>query len=190
MMRFFNGYFIYFFVILFLSACQVSTPGSNATLTGTRSTETSPTPTQNPTDIGDEKMETKNPPTSNMGDADVLFVSAEETADGTWTISVTVSHPDTGWDDYADGWDVMLPDGTVLRPDPASPFTRLLLHPHVNEQPFTRSQSGIEIPPGATELIVRAHDRINGFGGEVVTLDLRLETGERFEIVRMGALEE
>jgi hypothetical protein len=83
-----------------------------------------------------------------VGNADVTFVRASQQADGTWTFSVTVSHPDTGWEDYADGWDVVLPDGSIVKPDPDSPFTRLLTHPHVDEQPFTRSQSGIAIPEG------------------------------------------
>jgi hypothetical protein len=45
---------------------------------------------------------------------------------------VTLSHPDTGWDHYADGWRVEDQDGNVLG-------TRVLGHPHVTEQPFTRS---------------------------------------------------
>ena len=57
--------------------------------------------------------------------ADVEFVRAVETGDGVWTFHVTVRHPDTGWEDYADGWDVVLPDGTIIKPDPTSPFTRL-----------------------------------------------------------------
>lgn len=47
-----------------------------------------------------------------------------------------------------------------------SPFTRLLTHPHVNEQPFTQSQSNISIPEGITLLRVRAHDIVDGFGGQ------------------------
>jgi hypothetical protein len=119
-----------------------------------------------------------------MADADVLFVRAEQRADGTWTFTVTVAHPDTGWDDYADGWDVVTPDGTVLLPDPDSPFTRLLLHPHENEQPFTRSQSGIVIPDGVTQVTVRAHDLVDGFGGREVVVDLTMESGADFEVVR------
>ena len=38
----------------------------------------------------------------------------------------------TGWEHYANKWDVVGPDDTILG-------TRVLLHPHVNEQPFTRS---------------------------------------------------
>jgi hypothetical protein len=116
-------------------------------------------------------------------DADVEYVRAVGNGDS-WTFQVTVRHPDTGWDDYADGWDVVLPDGTVIKPDPASPFTRLLLHPHENEQPFTRSQSGIIIPADVTTVTVRAHDLVDGFGGREVVVDLTIGTGADFEVQR------
>jgi hypothetical protein len=119
-----------------------------------------------------------------MANADVTFVRASQQADGTWTFSVTVAHPDTGWEDYADGWDVVLPDGTIVKPDPDSPFTRLLLHPHVDEQPFTRSQSGIAIPEGVTSVTVRAHDLVDGYGGQEVIVDLTADSGPDFEVQR------
>ena len=75
----------------------------------------------------------------------------------TWRFSVTVSHGDTGWDHYADGWRVESPDGTELG-------YRKLLHPHVNEQPFTRSLSGVVVPDGMKEVIIRAHDSVHGWG--------------------------
>jgi len=117
-----------------------------------------------------------------QGNADVLHVRAVQASDGTWTFHVTVAHPDTGWEDYADGWDVLTPAGTVLKPDPGSPFTRLLLHPHESEQPFTRSQSGIAIPPGVSQVRVRAHDLVDGYGGREVWVDLTVESGEDFEV--------
>lgn len=116
--------------------------------------------------------------------ADVTYVRAVQGTDGTWTFHVTVSHPDTGWEDYADGWDVVLPDGTIILPDSSSEYTRLLLHPHENEQPFTRSQSGIVIPDGVNMVTVRAHDLVDGFGGAIVTVNLTTEIGEQFEVVR------
>jgi hypothetical protein len=127
------------------------------------------------------------PTPSGEADADVLFVRAQETADSTWTFTVTVAHPDSGWEDYANGWDIVLPDGTAVLPDPNSPFTRLLLHPHETEQPFTRSQSNIEIPANVTAVTVRAHDIVAGFGGQEITvaLDQSVKT-DTYEIERLG----
>lgn len=118
------------------------------------------------------------------GNADVTYVRAVQTAPETWTFHVTVEHPDKGWEDYADGWDVVLPDGTVVKPDAESSFTRLLLHPHVNEQPFTRSQSNIVIPEGVTEVSVRAHDMVDGFGGNIIEVDLTIDNGDGYEVLR------
>jgi hypothetical protein len=116
--------------------------------------------------------------------ADVVRVRAVQQEGGTWTFHVTVEHPDTGWDDYADGWDAVTPDGEVLKPDPDSRFTRELLHPHVDEQPFTRSQSGIRIPEGVTMVRVRAHDSVEGFGGREVVVDLTKDAGPGYEVQR------
>lgn len=118
----------------------------------------------------------------NSANADVTYVKAVQSDNGSWTFYVTVSHPDTGWEDYLNGWDVVTEDGTILKPNPDSPFTRLLLHPHVDEQPFTRSQSSIEIPAGATIVTVRANDLVDGFGGQEVIVDLAVSSGENFEV--------
>ena len=101
--------------------------------------------------------------------ADVIYVRAEQADDGSWTFFVTVQHPDTGWEDYTDGWDIVTPDGQVLKPNPTDKFTRTLLHPHVDEQPFVRSQSGIVVPEGLSNVYVRAHDLVDGFGGKEVS---------------------
>lgn len=117
-------------------------------------------------------------------DANVLYVKAVQEQDGKWTFSVTVEHPDTGWDDYVNGWNVYLLDGTILKTESSSKFTRTLLHPHVNEQPFTRSQSGIEIPQGAERIIVKAHDLLDGFGGDEVVIDMTQDSSEKYEVIR------
>ena len=122
--------------------------------------------------------------TTTPANADVVYVKAVETAVSTWTFAVSVDHPDTGWEDYADGWDVLLPDGTVLKSADA-PFTRLLAHPHVGERPFTRSQSNIAIPVDVTMVTVRAHDLVDGFGGQEVVVDLNVVSGDKFEVERM-----
>jgi len=151
-----------------LPTASIETPGpANTVPTNPPSPTTPPTP----------------PPSSEgAGNADVLHVRAVQADDGRWTFHVTVEHPDTGWEDYADGWDVVAPDGTVFKPDPDSPFTRLLLHPHETEQPFTRNQSGIEIPEGVRQVRVRAHDLVDGYGGREVLVDLTVAQGEDFEV--------
>ena len=121
---------------------------------------------------------------SDAADADVNFVRAAMSDDGSWTFQVTVSHPDIGWDDYTDGWDVVLPDGTVLKATSEHPFTRLLIHPHVDEQPFTRSQSSLQIPAGIETVTVRAHDIVFGFGGREVDVNLLLASGPDFIVER------
>ena len=70
---------------------------------------------------------------------------------------MTVRSDDTGWDAYADRWEVVEEDGTVAA-------TRVLLHPHVDEQPFTRSQSGVAVR--SDTVTIRAHHSVGGFCGE------------------------
>lgn len=137
--------------------------------------------TSNPTTV----IEPTTEQSAAKANADVLFVLAKQESENTWNFTVTVEHPDTGWEDYADGWDVVLPDGSVVRPDPDSPFTRLLLHPHETEQPFKRSQGGIIIAPGTNQVLVRAHDIVDGFGGKEISLDLALENGQDYEVQRL-----
>lgn len=123
-------------------------------------------------------------PPSNAADAHVTFVRAVQTDTATWTFHVTVAHADTGSDDYANGWDVVLADGTVVKRNADDPFTRLLAHPHENEQPFTRSQSNLAIPAETTYVTVRAHDLVDGFGGDDVRVDLSAEAGDNFTVER------
>ena len=119
-----------------------------------------------------------------QADADVIAVKAIDRGDQGWTFHVTVAHPDTGWEDYCNGWDVVTQDGMVLKNDESDPFTRLLFHPHETEQPFTRSQSGLRIPQGTSTVVVRAHDIVHGFGGKEVEIDLASDSGPGYEISR------
>jgi hypothetical protein len=98
------------------------------------------------------------------GPADVLKADARSSGDG-WSFDVTVAHADTGWEHYADAWRVVGPDGTVYG-------TRTLFHPHVGEQPFTRSLSGVAIPDGVATVTVEAHDLVHGWGGATVEVML------------------
>ena len=80
-------------------------------------------------------------------------------------LSVTLAHPDTGWDHYADAWEVLSLDGESLG-------VRELAHPHVEEQPFTRSLS-VDLPgDGPWEVLIRARDSVHGWSEPIrVTLE-------------------
>jgi hypothetical protein len=104
--------------------------------------------------------------TAIAGEADVVDVTANCRSSSVCDFSVTVRHADEGWDHYADGWEILTLDGTVLG-------VRELLHPHENEQPFTRSLSDVEIPEGISEVIVRARDSVHEYGGKEITVKLQ-----------------
>jgi hypothetical protein len=107
--------------------------------------------------------------------AQVRYVKARQSGDGSWRFDVTVRHLDEGWEHYCDLWRVVDPEtGAVIG-------ERVLLHPHDTEQPFTRSQSGI-----VTELdkvLVEAKCNVHGFGGHAVLVDLTGGTkSEEYEV--------
>ena len=80
-------------------------------------------------------------------------------------VSVTIAHPDTGWDHYADGWEVLDADGNRLG-------MRTLYHPHVEEQPFTRSLSDVVVPEGATVIYVRTRCNVDGWSDDLIEVPL------------------
>lgn len=92
------------------------------------------------------------------GEADIVGAKASQAADGSWSFDVTVAHADEGWDHYADAFDVLTLDGTVLG-------QRILAHPHVNEQPFTRSLRGVIIDSAVETVKIVARDTVHGYGG-------------------------
>jgi len=104
------------------------------------------------------------PATIFAGEADVIRVEVDRSG-SRYNFSVTVKHGDEGWQHYADGWDIVSPEGQVIA-------TRVLYHPHVNEQPFTRSLSGVVIDKSISSVIVRAHDLVHGYGGKEIRVDL------------------
>ena len=100
-----------------------------------------------------------------LADAPVIEAASAARNGGGWTISVSLRHPDTGWDHYADGWEVLAPDGTSLG-------LRVLAHPHVDEQPFTRSLSGVTIRAGLNRVHIRARCLTDGWSDTLFPLDL------------------
>jgi len=99
-----------------------------------------------------------------------------ERAGGTWNVSVTLRHADTGWEHYADAWRIVDAQGRELA-------RRVLLHPHVHEQPFTRSLSGVRLPERGV-VHVEAHDTVHGWSPDRVAVDLGRDAGPRYRIRR------
>lgn len=99
------------------------------------------------------------------GKADVTAVKVTAETPGSFHFEVTVSHGDEGWDHYADSWEIRDDKEIVYG-------TRTLHHPHVSEQPFTRSLSGVKIPSEIKKVTVRAHDSVHLYGGKTVTVEL------------------
>lgn len=101
--------------------------------------------------------------TANAGKADVVDVQVQPEGEGSYRFSVSVRHDDEGWDHYADRWEVLDADGNSLG-------VRVLHHPHVNEQPFTRSLSSVRIAEGIDKVTVRARDSAHGWGGAEISV--------------------
>ena len=100
------------------------------------------------------------------GEAPQVLAAKAEKSGKTWRIHVTLTHPDTGWDHYADGWEVTDAEGNRLG-------YRTLHHPHESEQPFTRSLTGLSLPGGTREIFIRARCTRDDWSGEPVRVQLQ-----------------
>lgn len=93
-------------------------------------------------------------------------VDVSVSGDGSsYSFVVTMSSPYDSPERYADAWRVIGDDGQVYG-------VRELLHDHANEQPFTRSLEGVEIPEGVASVTIQGRDQVYGWGGEVVEVSL------------------
>ena len=98
--------------------------------------------------------------------ADVIAVQASGQP-GAYQFNVGIRSPDKGCTQYADWWEVVSAGGKLL-------YRRVLLHSHVDEQPFTRS--GGPVPIQADNVVwVRAHMNTSGYSG--VALKGSVQTG-------------
>ena len=104
-------------------------------------------------------------PAAALADAPAIESAEASWQAGNWTFSVTLSHPDTGWDHYADGWRVLDMDGNELG-------LRVLYHPHVDEQPFTRSLSGVSLPAGTMQVQFQTRCSTDGWSEDTYVLTL------------------
>jgi len=97
--------------------------------------------------------------------ADVLSAKVHCNSYRTCNFDVTVKHHDKGWKHFANAYEILSPTREILD-------IRVLAHPHVNEQPFTRSIFGVKIPKGINSIIIRARDSLHGYGGKEIILEL------------------
>jgi hypothetical protein len=99
-------------------------------------------------------------------DAEIIKVKAELTSARKYNILVTIKHADEGWEHYANAWRIYSPDGELLG-------ERVLHHPHVKEQPFTRNLLGVSIPSELREVRIIAVCSKTGESEKSYTLKLR-----------------
>ena len=114
------------------------------------------------------------------GEADVLSVDVDCKAPkqgqavSICRIWVKLQHADTGWKHYANRYDVLDMQGNLIA-------SRVLRHPHVDEQPFRRRLGPIAILREVENVKVRAHDLVHGLGGAEVTAEIPHAAGEALE---------
>jgi len=90
--------------------------------------------------------------TGYAGEADVIAAKMEHSGGNFYRFTVTVKHDDEDWDHFAKAWEILDSDGNILG-------ARVLLHPHVNEQPFTRSHT-ISLPENINQVTIRANTQV------------------------------
>ncbi len=103
-------------------------------------------------------------PFAYAGEADVVDVKVRHNGGNSFQIITTLKHADTGWDHYANAWEILDEKGNVIG-------KRVLHHPHVNEQPFTRSHT-LDIPASVKKITIRGVDSVHGTGGKEKTITL------------------
>lgn len=95
----------------------------------------------------------------------ILLADFRNTGANHWTVSVSLKHADSGWDHYADRWRLVDAEGRILG-------ERVLLHPHIDEQPFSRSLSDVLIPINIKLIYIEAHDKVHGWSPQKLQADM------------------
>jgi hypothetical protein len=109
------------------------------------------------------------------GEVEILSADFVETGKHRWSVNVTLKHGDTGWDHYADNWRVVDDQGNILG-------DRVLYHPHVDEQPFTRGLNNVFIPEGMAVVFIEAHDKVHGWSKNRLRVELGDVAGGRLSV--------
>jgi hypothetical protein len=101
-------------------------------------------------------------------EVEIVKVKANCDTNRVCAFDVTLKHEDTGWKHFANKWEIYTPNDKLIA-------TRTLFHPHVQEQPFTRSLSSVKIPKGINKVIIKAHDSVHGYAKKVFVYDLEFK---------------
>lgn len=131
------------FLVLLLSSCAAQPP-------------TSKTP-EITSDSQDTSSEVATPPQNELAVVSAVEVSGEP---GAYTFAVTIESEETGCDQYANWWEVVTEDGTLL-------YRRILAHSHPDEQPFTRSGGPVAVEADQS-VIVRSHMYPQGYSTQAL----------------------
>ena len=102
---------------------------------------------------------------SQANDINILAAAIIHQSHGEYLVNVKLEHHDTGWQHYADEWRLVDNEGNILG-------TRVLQHPHVHEQPFTRSLSNVKLSSELQAVYIEAHDKVHGWTKNRLMIDL------------------
>jgi len=103
--------------------------------------------------------------TATADNAKILAADFHNVGNNQWSVRVTLQHADSGWDHYADNWRIVDSEGNILG-------DRVLHHPHVDEQPFTRGLVSVKVPEAITTVYIEAHDKVHGWSPTRLKVDL------------------
>ena len=113
--------------------------------------------------------------TAVANDVKILAADFRSSEGNRWSLDVTLQHDDTGWDHYADNWRIVDSKGNILG-------DRILAHPHVDEQPFTRGLGGVKMPEGLKNVYIEAHDTVHGWTPNRLQVDMDKASGGRLKV--------
>jgi hypothetical protein len=116
-------------------------------------------------------------PLAQAGNVEIVFAKLTARGDSSWNVAVTLKHGDTGWDHYANSWRIVDEQGKLLA-------RRVLAHPHVDEQPFTRNIFYAKIPKDTKVVYIEATDKVHGLSPDRLRIDLDKSEGDRYKIMR------
>jgi len=93
-----------------------------------------------------------------VNSANVINVDTQGST-GKYNFYVTLSSNETGCNQYANWWEVLDENGSLL-------YRRILVHSHPDDQPFRRAGGQVNVTPSQT-LYIRAHMNTSGYKGDV-----------------------